>query len=273
MKNRLCNDLQLFDDKTTPSGWSNPLRQLILIIKWHIGFLCGEALGYSPKSLTKLKPSRVLIVGTGPSLSRLDASLASNYDCLVAINHALHHQIFSQQSKTQQLIWFSHDPVRLLELSSDLYHASHLKCLFYPVIPSNILRLLAHPKLRCCISFVKPKTYFSRYKDMIMHGKAHTSVHPSLSVYLDSCDQVLACASSRIPCSHMTSALTAVVLFASLGAKQIDLIGCDLNSSRDPLFGELGDADFNNDIGRRLVYDLELVMARHDINLHNLSWD
>jgi len=265
------NDHCFFDESRNPNGWLQPRKQLVLLIKWHLGLIVSELLGNTPKTIRLQGNQSVLIVGTGPSLSRFDEKLASNYDCIVAINYAFRHPVFISAS-VKNRVWFSNDPFRVTDMDDELARAGNFPRLFYPVCPTNSLRVLTRPNLRRILTLIKPKTYWSRYMDLILAGRPHTSVHPSLKIYIESCERAIAGLSEYVPCSHLTSALTAVVLFASLGARRIDLIGCDLNSSRDPRFSELGDADFDNNIGRRLVAELGLMMSKHGILFTNLSW-
>jgi len=265
------DDHRFFDESKNPNGWLQPRKQLVLLLKWHLGLIVSEVLGNTPKTIHLQGKQNVLILGTGPSLSRLDKKLANNYDCIVAINYALCHPVFISVSENRR-VWFSCDPFRVTDLADELASSGNFPRLFYPVCPTNSLRVLSRPNLRRNITFIKPITYRTRYRDLILAGRPHTSVHPSLKIYIESCERAIAGLSGYVPCSHLTSALTAVVLFASMGARRIDLIGCDLNSSRDPHFSALGDADFDNNIGRRLVTELGLMMSKYGILLTNLSW-
>lgn len=171
---------------------------------------------------------RALIVGTGPSLDRVEPSFFDDYDVLVYVNFALRRARFDRPE-----YFFTMDPGPAREYidayGADAFHrlgSDH--CVIAPVFFDFWHLMTEHG--RAMFTWLRPdgaEWRTERFRSVPLPVVLrYYPRQPDWGIYR------LPQAGRAIPILKPTSALTAVMFAAMCGSRDITLIGCDFSDSR-----------------------------------------
>lgn len=218
--------------------------------------------------------SRVLIVGSGPSLDRVSADFFASFDTALYINFA-----FERRWTDRPAYFFTTDMGPAVQFAErfgrEAFAANGAqRCVIAPVFYDQPVRLT--DEFLSLFTFVQPQHSEWRIRKGHVGGRlvpqtiARHPVQPRWESYAlpDRAEAV-------VPVVDYTSALTAMVFAAINGAQDISLIGCDFSAGRaqsvDTVQQASGAATFGDARGE---YDrIAAMLERHGVAARNLSWE
>lgn len=219
----------------------------------------------------------ILIVGSGPSLDKVDQEYYSRFDVVLYINHAI-----KLANKAQENYFFTTDIGVALNIYRKPYFSiiKELKKDRSIVAPGNFNQSLFLSK--------KFEQYFSwicagdaEYKKFQSRRKV-VGIRPTIFYYrpINVDNKVLDKWYSEpnqlkyFPVFEITSALTAINFVAKYLPKSITLIGCDFSSGRAKKIikdnNAYNQSPFNN--ADKLFYSLKEYLQNKGVVLENDSW-
>ncbi len=189
--------------------------------------------------INSLKSKKVLVLGTGPSLNKLDQNLIDNYDVIIFLNNAISvSKIFNFEEKRK--IVFNSDLFRFKQLKSNLnsldkswtffFIPIHLQLFFsfvYFYFKKNVYLLI--PEYKIGFPFEKHVT-----KSIITYRLAGNQDTKSI-INLN-----------NFRCFPHTSALNIFYFLISCKIAQLHYLGCDFSTGQSTFTKYKGIHDFSN---------------------------
>lgn len=225
-----------------------------------------------PVWVEEMAGKRVLVVGSGPSLDRVDSDFFDGFDAVLYINFAirrLRHRpteyFFTTDIGPFREFVDAHGAAVFEELGKE-------HCVFAPIFLDQYQMMTTRG--RALFSWMR----YDRAEIRVRPIKVGPLRLPLMIRYHPRQPDweafVLPAAGRRIPVLDHTSALTAVVFAATMGAREIGMIGCDLSAGRaasvdsrqitpegNPFTGAIAELE-----------GLQAALARHGVALTNHSW-
>lgn len=186
--------------------------------------------------LTSFSNKKVLIVGTGPSLDRVNESYFLKFDTIVYINHAI-----KCSGSVKNEYFFSTDINGVKDINSKDYYQNikrigKNKSIVAPIFFQQVFFLKKE--------FIKDFSWISANRAAFKVHKISRSLFgfnlPVTAVYWPKQPNVRSLESwflqnnqvKDFPVMETTSALSAILFVAKYNPKEISLIGCDFGSGR-----------------------------------------
>jgi hypothetical protein len=243
-------------------------------ITWRVDFYRKCCLlksrAVSVDELKWLLPRKALIVGTGPSLDRLNEIALSNYDSIILINYAINHPAFAAQPESTKLFFYTTDSDRLSQLQEVIAFRKDI------------------PSLYCCIDPSLPKFVQCPSSNNVIVIRSGVPIGYWLKPYITGklsrlfrneksnerlIRRFFARPNQGLPVDSITSAISAILLLARRGANFIDLIGCDFSDGRSSHFSEIGPGNFLSTHVRSRYELVAKIVNSNDCQVRNLSWE
>lgn len=192
-----------------------------------------------PLGPTYLQGKKVLIVGTGPSFDSIDSEFFDDYDEIFAVNFAV-----TNFQNSENVSFFTTDVGVLInmlcECGAELFSERGSQRAI--VAPICFEQLNAFPKYYSDLfTWLKPNASVIRLEKVkrkdfpVITGLPYTMrLYPRQipNVALTLGAEPTSGKLKEIPILEHTSALSAICLAATCGAREIDLIGCEFSSGR-----------------------------------------
>jgi hypothetical protein len=212
---------------------------------------------------------RALIIGTGPSLDRVDDAFFNRFDTLVYINFAVRRARFDRPE-----YFFTTDlgPTReyLDRFGSEAFRRlGPQRCVVAPYFMDLWHQLT--PEGRTMFTPLRPDATHWVAERMRSLPLPIIRNHPR---YPDWDTYTLPNGGRAVPVLPATSALTAILFAALNGSRDISLIGCDFSDGRA---ASVSDGQTTNVVGgfnaaRAELAALSANLARQDVVVTNHSW-
>ncbi|AKM11296.1 hypothetical protein [Croceicoccus naphthovorans] len=216
---------------------------------------------------------KVLIVGSGPSLDRVDSAFFDGFDTALYINFA-----FGRAQPGPVRYFFTTDLGPGIEFiarfgDTAFRDAGAARCLYAPIFYDQAANLT--PEFLSLFTVIRPERVGWRFRHGTLAGVklpqtlARYPIVPDFDLY-----DLPSPASARLPVVETTSALSAAILAGIMGAREIGLIGCDFSAGRagsvDTLQKAAGATQFRD--ARSRFEAIAAMLDRHGIATTNHSW-
>lgn len=214
-----------------------------------------------------LHGARVVIVGTGPSLDRIDAEYFKDFDVAILINFAV-----CRADSVARRYYYTTDFPRLIQLranaSADFSAVGRERAIFLNHLTPFSLELIS------CASYVNVVAG-DRYRLNLWDPGRRFLRRRVFQVQPASDDAIRAWLRGsslfRSPNVPGTSAFGAILFAARFRPRSINLIGINLNAGRSKEFrGALGEADFSR--AKLDYFRLESLICEAGVSVSNDSW-
>lgn len=215
---------------------------------------------------------RVLIVGSGPSLDRVQPEFFEGFDTFIYINFAVRRSFIRD---TDYFFTTDLGPIReYLDTYDEAVFQSlgQERCIFAPIFLDQVLMLTAEGRglfsMLCCdrARWISQKVTVGRTKLPLL-----LRFHPAQPQW-DNFQ--LPSPGRKLPVLDHSSALTAILFAISAGSREIGMIGCDFSAGRAASAQSSQDIpDGNVFAGAPAVLrEMQAALARHAIEVTNHSW-
>jgi hypothetical protein len=252
------------------------MRHVTLIKSWYtyiknsfISLFSFTILKFIPKKnilkiIHLLENKKVLVLGSGPSLDKLNQNLIDNYEVIFFLNSSI-SSLESFNFNQNQKIFFNSDLFRFKELKEKIYSLDetwlyifipiHLQ-LFFSFIPFYFKRniFLLIPKYRIGLPFEKNVT-----KSIVTYDIAKNQ---DTKNFLDI---------NNFKVFPHTVALNAFYFLISCKASQIHYLGCDFSSGHSKLSKYTGVSNFSNNKIYLWLNKLKKLSKNYSINFKDLN--
>lgn len=215
---------------------------------------------------------RVLIVGTGPSLDKVDQTFFAGFDTIIYLNFALR---FTRGGGREYFFTTDIGPVRqFLDAYEDgAFHALGPEhCVFAPVFLDQYQMI--RPAGRALFTWLRFDAAGWRNRPVRLGPIKLPLIMRYYPRQPDWDRFVLPPAGRTLPVLDHTSALTAVLFAAMNGAAEIGLIGCDFSAGRAASVvdaqGSLAASVFSGAVPE--LQGMTAALARSNITVTNHSW-
>lgn len=219
-----------------------------------------------------LAGKRVLVVGSGPSLDRVDNAFFAAFDTALYINFAL-----LRRREDIRNYFFTTDlgPVReMLDLQGPTIfrELGRERCLYAPIFLDQ-WRMLT-PEGHALFTALRPDAAHWRAQWIKVIGDRrlplvlrYRPVQPDWEAFR------LPRGGRTLPVIDHTSALTATLFAATQGAAEVGLIGCDFSTGRaSGIAGHQADPGINLQGAAGVFRQLTPALARQGVDVVNHSW-
>lgn len=184
---------------------------------------------------SSFRNKKVLIVGSGPSLDKVDSKYFSGFDVIIYINHAI-----KLANNNQDYYFFTTDVGVALEISTKSYFdkIQSIKKQKSIIAPGNFDQTLKiNSEFESYFSWICAfQGVYKRYQgtksllgfkpSVLYYRPAEINEH-KLDYWFSQSNQV-----NYFPVFEVTSALTAIIFAAKYHPSSITLIGCDFSKGR-----------------------------------------
>ena len=229
-----------------------------------------------PQWNTSFYNANVLIVGTGPSLDKVEAAYFSKFDTIIYLNHAI-----KLASKLSDEYYFSTDAyvtkdIELEPYIQNIYNLGPEKSILAPIHFQSLIEINKQFLNRFSLISANQasyKSYESSIKNIKYHRYIYWPVQPDyhdLEKWFSQNEQTL-----FFPVVESTSALSAILFAAKYRPKSISLIGCDFSKGRsNKLIESNPSRDFNpfNEARDKFKF-LQNYLNDKNIKVINDSWN
>lgn len=220
---------------------------------------------------------KVLIVGSGPSLDKVNSKYFSGFDVIIYINHAI-----KLANNNQNYFFFTTDIAVALDISTKSYFEKirNIKKERSIIAPGNFDQTLrVSNEFESCFSWIRAcegvyKKYQSNksllgFTPSILYYRPTEINEEKLNYWFSQSNQV-----NYFPIFETTSALTAIIFAAKYRPISISLIGCDFSKGRSKEIIGDNDGHTHNPFleAPRLFEFLRSYLEEQSISVTNDSW-
>ena len=211
-----------------------------------------------------LKNKKVLVLGTGPSLDKLNQDLVDNYEVIIFLNNSI-SVLKSFDFSHKKKIFFNSDLFKFKQLKKKIYSLDntwlyifvpiHLQLFFSFILfyfKNNVFLLI--PKYRIGLPFEKYVT-----KSIITYDLAQNQDTKKI---LDI---------KNFKPFPYTVALNAFYFLISCEVNQVHYLGCDFTAGRSLIASEKAVSDFSNQKIYLWVNKLKKLSKKYSIDFKNLK--
>lgn len=226
---------------------------------------------------SSFRNKKVLIVGSGPSVDKVESKYFSSFDVIIYINHAI-----KLASKHQDYYFFTTDVGVAVEISTKSYFdkIQSIKKERSIIAPGNFDQTLKiNREFESCFSWICAcegvyKRYQSTksllgFKPSVLYYRPGEINKHKLDNWFSQLNQV-----NYFPVFEITSALTAIIFAAKYCPSSIKLIGCDFSKGRSKEIIDDNDEYVNNPFleAPEIFKFLKSYLGDRKISVINDSW-
>ena len=226
--------------------------------------------------LREIKNSRVLIVGTGPSIDNVSEEYFSNFDVIVCINHAILLDL-----PNVKIYYFSTDSFRTKQVFLELARkgkADKITKKRTILLPNNFSSYnYFKPEMLDKITLIHPSECKLRMVPVAVWRLCRIKLplfapaEPTEESFFNWLDRPTSLRDYAY--FHHTSSLSAVAFVAKHRPKEVRLIGCDFNEGRAFKFiDSAGRTTYDFSISRNTLLKIQKILAEKGIEIVNDSW-
>lgn len=254
----------------------NQLRNAATI--WYRSFIGGRAIAryVNPDVPSiwseEMAGKRVLVVGTGPSLDRVDAGFFDSFDAVLYINFAV------RRARDRAGEYFFTTDIGPFREFLDIHGAEVFErlgkehCVFAPIFLDQYQMMTSRGReLFSWIRYDRAEVRVRSIKVGPLRLPLMIRFHPRQP---DWSTFSIPPKGRCMPVLDHTSALTAVVFAATMGAREIGMIGCDLSAGRAVSVQSAQITPAGNPFAGAIaeLENLQAALARQAVVLTNHSW-